>query len=369
MTSFAEFFRLADERRTTFVLSPERDPGLLVDMDGLLAFLEARVRPGATAPQAVIFGEFGTGKSHALRYVEHVLAPKNQMQPVYLALSNFGARSTFSDVHVRVMSALDEFLQFMLPSAPESAIDTNGRLSPDMKKALKLLRDAKTPPKDRGTVRAWLMGIGPTPTQARRLGFAGRLLETAGPVELVKLWKGIGEIGAAVTGRRLLLLLDESEAFGRVTDAQAQASLGSGLRELFDTDNAAVGIFLAANTPDVRVGVHPLKRADFQSRTVGKELTLTGLADPGQVERFVRGWWHHIGKPDTHLLDEVALKLVATRLKDLRDVLVGRPQAALKPTQRNLMDVLAFIGRKALEHGMRPPISERDIRAWFVLTS
>lgn len=67
--SFSEFFGLADEKRTTFVLSPERDPRLLVDMDGLVDFLEERAGIPDPAPQAILFGEFGTGKTHALRYV------------------------------------------------------------------------------------------------------------------------------------------------------------------------------------------------------------------------------------------------------------------------------------------------------------
>lgn len=299
-----------------------------------------------------------------------MLSPKHALKPVYLMLSNFGPRSTFSDVHVRVMNALDESLQAMLQALPtaNSEIDANGRLSPDMKRALGLLRDPATKMKERATARAWLMGVGPTPTQARNLGFAGRLLEAAGPVELVNLWKGIGEIWATAEKKRLLLLLDEGEAFSRVTEAQAQASLGTGLRELFDQDNAAVGIFLAANTPDVRVGVHPLRRGDFETRIANKNLTLKGLADPTQVERFVRGWWQQIGRPKTSLLDESAVRLIAQRLKDLRDVLAVRPQGASKPTQRNLMDVLAFIGARALVENRRPPIAERDIRAWFALS-
>jgi hypothetical protein len=369
VTSFAEFFGLADETRTTFVLSPERDPGLLVDVDGLIRFLDEKARPGATAPQAVLFGEFGTGKTHALRYVEHVLAPKHGLLPIYLPLSNFGPKSTFADVHVRVMNALDEPLQAMLQafSTADQAIMANSRLNRDAKEALARLRNPSTPPKERATVRTWLMGVGPTPTQARSLGFAGRLFETAGPVELVNLWKGIGEIWAAARGKRLVLLLDEGEAFGRVTDSRAQASLGAGFRELFDTDNAAIGVFLAVYTPDARKGIHPLSRAEFESRIAEKRRDLRGLSDPDHVRRFVQGWWELIGRPGTRLLDEGALDLIASRLKDLRDVIAVRPQPALRPTQRNLMDVLAFIGKRAVEDGRRPPLTERDVRTWFAL--
>lgn len=371
MTSFAEFFGLADPNRSTFVLSPERDPSLLVGMDGLIPFLEERAQDGPTAPQAILFGEYGTGKTHALRFVEHVLAPKRRMKPVFLTLSNFGARSTFSDVHVRVMNALDESLQHMLQKWPtaDHAIEANGRLSQDMKRALRLLRNPNTKPKERATARTWLMGIGPTPTQARNMGLAGRLFESAGPVELVNLWKGLGELWATAKGERLLLLLDEGESFSKVTDVQAQASLGTGLRELFDQDNAAIGIFLAANTPDVRVGVHPLRRSDFESRIGGKHFTLQGLADPVQVERFIHGWWRLIGHPGTKLLEDGAVRIISTRLRELRDVLAVRPQTASKPTQRNLMDVLAFVGRRAMEENHRPPISEVHIRSWFALKS
>ncbi len=368
--SFAQFFGLADERRETFVVSPERDPGLLVDLDKLVPFLETRFEQKGSAPQAILYGEFGTGKTHALRYVEHVLGPKYAQQPIYFMLSNFGPKSTFSDVHLRVMNALDPYLPKILAALPdaETAINDNKRLTEDMKAALRYLKTPNLSPEQRGTIRIWMMGAGPTPSQARKLGFAGRLLETSGPVELVNFWKGIGELWAKATGKRLLLLIDEGEAFQKVTDSQAQASIGTGMRELFETDNAAVGIFLAANTPDARKGIHPLQRADLQSRLVGKTLTLTGLADPKHIEHFIQGWWQKIGRQDGTLLEARAVELIGQRLKEMRDKLSVRQQVASKPTQRNLMDVLAFIGQQAMTHGRRPPITEQDLRAWFFLS-
>jgi hypothetical protein len=168
------------------------------------------------------------------------------------------------------------------------------------------------------------------------------------------------------------LLLDEGEAFSKMVSPDAQASMGSGLRTLFDPDNRSLGIALGLNTPTSRQGLHPMLQPDVVSRLMNKELSLVPLGDPERVRRFLEGLWDRLRGPKAALalLDASALQLVTTQLRDLSNaVFLRRNAPAPTPTQRHLMGVLRYIGELALRDGARPPFSRRQLLRWFQLGS
>ncbi|WP_437625459.1 hypothetical protein [Sorangium sp. So ce1151] len=372
MTTFAQLFDLADPTRASFELSPEHDATLFIDLDDVIDWLEQRVRTGAPAPQLVVKGDFGTGKSHVLRHIEKKLAPERNIRPVYFQLGSFTRRSSFFDLHISVMGEFLEILENNLAQASsvQAFLQAQPALHHEIKDAIQKLADRNIPPDKRATVRSWLLGTGPTPTQARKEGFSGRLFERTSSVGLINLWKAVGELQRAVDGRLLLLLLDEGEAFSKMVSPDAQASMGSGLRTLFDPDNRSLGIALGLNTPTSRQGLHPMLQPDVASRLMDKELSLMPLGEPERVRRFIEGLWDQLRGPNAapSLFDIGALGLVTTQLRDLSNAIFLRRNApAPTPTQRHLMGVLRYIGELALRDGARPPFNRKQLLRWFQL--
>lgn len=365
MVSFGEFFNLARPERTSFLLSPERDAEILVDVEGqgLRAWME-RCFQDQTAPRGAIYGEIGLGKSHLLRHIE--LTRRAQVHCLYVTLSGFERRSSFVDVHHRVAQHLAPLVEDLAPRMQAGWASQDPGLGRDARTVFELLAQPDLKPETRGTLRAWLIGMGPTPTQARKLGLSGRLVDGVGPSELVALWKAIGRLHLAVEKRPLVLLLDESESFRRITDGDGLASLGQGYRELVDADNNCLGCFFGINLPSVSVA-HPLGRSDVASRLDGgRVLALEPLAQPPRTEKFVHEFWRQLSRGPA-LLEPDALSWVAANLRSLRSVVVTDPRELDNlPTPRDLLKLLSHIGQHAWQEGVRPPLSHRWVSGLLV---
>lgn len=357
--------------RVSFELSPEHDARLLIDLDGIVGWLQDRLSMGTSAPQLVITGDFGTGKSHVLRYIEQRLAPERNIRPVYFQLGAFMKRSTFFDLHITVMDELLGIIEGNLGrvgNVSQFLVESTS-LKGDIKEAVVLLSDPSAPLKRRAMLRSWLRGTGPTPTQARsELGLSGRLFETANSVLLVNLWRAAGELQRAADGRTLMLLMDEGEAFSKMVSPDAQAAMGSGMRTLFDADNRSLGIALGLNTPTSRKGLHPMLQADVNSRLIGKQRGLSPLGDPEHVRRFLLALWTNLRGPGSAplLFDDEAAEMIATQLRDLRNAISLRSQVSSPtPTQRDLMSVLRYISELALRDQRQPPLTRAMLASWF----
>lgn len=370
-TPFAHLFRLADPRRVSFELSPEHDAALFIDLDGVVGWIEKRIAAPERAPQLVVTGDFGTGKSHVLRLIEKKLAPARKIRPVYFQLGPFQRRSSFLDLHISVMEELLEILEQNLTHLEEvpSFLEQKTSVKGDVKAALVALARPDTPEPKRAMLRSWLRGTGPTPTQARKdLELSGRLFEGASPITLVNLWKAVGELQRKADGRSLMLLMDEGEAFSKMVSPDSQASMGAGLRTLFDPDNRSLGIGLGLNTPTSRQGLHPMLQHDVASRIQGKQLQLSPLVDPVRIRRFLEGLWERLRGPKAppELFDEGATDLLSNHLRTLRDSISLRSQTlSPTPTQRDLMSVLRYIGEFAMRDGELPPLTREMLDRWF----
>jgi len=367
-TPFATYFGLRDPNRTSFELVPQRDAELFVDLDNLESELQQRLRQ--VAPKLVIQGDIGTGKTHILRHVERRLSPEHSLQPLYVELGGFGRRSNFRDLYVVVMSRLEALIKPVLVTLAGRRLDTlleRVELLPDVKT---VFRHLAHPSDERYSFfRAWILGTGPTPTQARNLGFAGRLFEYADPSALVAIWKFCSEAIVAAQKSRLLLLIDEGEVFSRVVDPDAQAHIGAGLRNLFDAGNQTLGIIVGLNTPDVRQGVHPFLRSDVASRVSPHKIGLRPLESPERIRSFYEKLWQHLsGTPLLPLLNKSAAHLLGQRALQMHAAITAEPRSATV-TQRKIVQILDYIGQRAFETATPHPISERALTSWFNLTA
>ncbi len=369
MTSFSEHFGLRDSSRTSFGLDPDRDAELFVDLDGLEERLEKELN--LPSPKLVLQGDFGTGKTHILRLIERKFAPQLGHRPVYIELGGFGKKSNFRDLYIVVMARLEGVLLESLtklvaakqPGGLESILKAHESMNSDILSAFRRLADPNE--KEKANIRAWLLGTGPTPSQARRINFAGRLFEFADPPTLVGIWKICGQIIARAQSRRLLLLIDEGEVFSRVVDPDAQAHIGAGLRNLFDQSNHDIGCVFGINTPDVRQGVHPFERSDLASRVSTKKILLKPLEGEDRVIRFYESLWRMLSALPA-LLNQRAKVLLGQQAQQMHAAISVEPRTRAV-TQRKVVQILDYVGSRAMESRASLPLTERELRAWFNL--
>lgn len=365
MNDLSSLLRLRDPDRASLTLSPEQDAELFVDIDGLTAVVRSWLKE--QAPKGVVYGDYGTGKSHLLRFIEKKLVPERPLRPVYVELAGFGRKATFFDVHLRVMNALLPVLESLSSRAELDdwmGSDTAGRLSTaDVRHAVKRLGDSSAPPPERALTRAWLLGTGPTPTQARKAGFTGRLFESASAVDLGHLWQLCSELHQLAYKKRLLLLVDEGEGLQKIVHPDSLIMLYAGIRHLVDPDNQSVGCIFALNTPEARE--HPFSRSDVLSRVTGKSQPLVPLNTPERVARFTTELWKKVST-EPRLLTADAMGELSRRLTAMRNAIAfeARP-SAVTPTQRDLLSVLSFLTRQAANDQRPPPYSVEDLTRWF----
>lgn len=371
MSEFARYFRLKDERRTSFRLNTRVDAALFVDLDGLLPKTRKMLDGEERAPLAVFEGDFGSGKTHLLRHVERVMAPGLGFQPLYLKLSGFERRSDFYTLHRMLFPVILEAVKPVLWDAhrERDALFGDDRLATEVVHAL---RDLATRPIDKPAASAvqsesWLLG-NLTPSQAAKAGYPALLFQRAGPVQLVEIYKVLADFHRRATGRRLLLLLDEGESFTQVVDEDAQARIGQGFRELFDSENESIGLFLGLTTPRSRGGTHPMLRTDVRTRIGGDRYhKLTPLHTTDRRRQFMSRLWEQIADAGTlpFMLADDARDYVVEHLDDLR-WLSSETKMAASPTPRDLLNVLSKIGRFALDQQLGLPIRAATLKAWFV---
>lgn len=365
--TFASYFRLKDGARRNFKLDPERDSGLYVDLDGAVDRLRRALEE--EAPKVAIEGDFGTGKTHALQFVAS-LARGDRVRPrvpIVLSLSGFGHNTGFVEgVHRGVFEKL---VALFLRDGKryEAMLSTTGLLGDLPVAAQRALRQLQSPtPAEADAARAWLCASRTlTPSKALKAGYSALLAEVMQPSDLARLYVALAHAWRDQTGEELLLLLDEGEAFSRVQSEDAQASIGGGLRPLFDNTNRALGLFLGVNTPRARKGTHPMLRSDVRSR-VTTHVLLPTLQSLPLRERFVDLLWRKLAADPTSrpfMLDSDARRFIIDEVDALRQRLL-RDQQLASPTPRDLLNVLDLIAQIAWRAEAQLPLTEIDLRRW-----
>lgn len=366
VTTFAEHLRLRDPGRESLKLSPEHDAAIFVDIDTILPDVQRQL---AAIPKLVVFGDFGTGKSHLLRHIEKEMAPASGYRGLYVTLSGFERKSRFARVHALVMEQLEKVLLevFALPGT-EASLE-RADISIDIKHALRKLRDPRVSSVDKARIRGWLKGPGVTGPQASKLGFSGRLLDQAGPAQLVDLWKTIASIYKENSPKHetLLLLFDEGESIQQLLGPEGQHELGNGFRHLLDPDNKSIGCVFGLNLPVAR-GLHPFLRADVKRRFDDSKINLRAIASGDRARQFVEMLWPKLAKEGPPLLASPAMKHVGDHLAELReqlDTAITTNALNRAATQADLLVVLDHLARLAVETRTALPLSREVIRAWL----
>jgi len=381
--SFGEWFHLRDRQRATFELDPERgDARLWCGDPRIRETLKNALFGGIDrgVPQLILYGEYGTGKTHALRHCEWMLKNDSKYGAVHILRiewAGFGGRTRFVDLYRETMGRLglpfisslmrDHFGVHKELDIPRHLVDALGQ-DTDLRTVLRRLARLDALPNMLHLPDAytnlgwrWLTGHALNQSERKTLNVSASLVENANPARLAALLQLWGHLLQRHHGKKLLLLYDEAEQAHQLErNRDALNSFTSAIRALFDRSQKDVGVLLAFYATDLYENA--LIRPDTYSRLNLPEqvIQLGVLATAASRRDFLGRVLAELvesGQPEYHPFDQPAFDYFAEHCEKL---LIGTADDRKRmlsrqgePTPRTVLVAAASVTRAAYNVGER----------------
>jgi len=347
--SLGDEFCLVDGRES-FTISPDDDPDLYFGRSELQKELTKRIEKDAVRGRPVKFilmGDYGTGKTHTMRHLEHTLrnGPENIIT-VYVETGDLGKKSKFDILYGTIMKRIgpDEIQKLL------SGLEEEYRTSELRAKLNEMSKNRDIPAmlmnfvlqKDNLDIWRWFLGEQLNNAQLKTFNISTNLSTLGDYIEALSC---IGRLYKAVTGKRLLIMVDEAETIGRVTEQDAETNWEHALRKLYDDRNDQVGIVfsLSIRSLDDPDAPEVFQRSPVASRIpIAQRITLEPFGDE-DLAAFVRDLIKGLTKSDcveervkaldnvtadTYPFDEDAWNMFVTMIA--QDATLSKPRIAIK---------------------------------------
>jgi len=251
-------------RTDYFTLNPKTEANVFFvrkdEADKFLDYVKMTIRSGRV-PKAVVFGDFGLGKTHFLHYLMHNL--QDVAKPIYVETPPFHRRSKFTDLYGAIMRRLGgRYWIGLLADAVKLAgmnnepLDTYLKLDPDL---AFMIQNGITG-KDQHALWRYLAG---EKLRSSEAGALSALSNQLSEDEAVSILNTMAVLIKQFEKRQLLILFDEIEH----TNALAGDSMTifrEAIRGLVDESSNVGTIFAATGRAleDLPIGItdDPVKR-------------------------------------------------------------------------------------------------------------
>ncbi len=290
--------------------------------DQLQGILRKSFRTG-NPPKFVLYGDWGVGKTHTMRHVEHVVGttPGFDAQIVFVELPDITARATFQIAHAALLDALGLnrvktwMLQFQTKYQSKSQeLIQHQTQSEDIARAFLTLVGFGD------TTRIcwdWLRGSELSAADARSAGLPSLLGQSN---QLVGVLRMLGRLSVDIDGKILVLMLDEATKLSSVSNGDAIAHWVNAFKILSDKLTKEVGFILSASFRDPDDMPQPLSDEQIKSRFGDKHYIQLLNFGPKEADEFVRallGEWvestkraellsGHSGEADTEKISDAS---------------------------------------------------------------
>jgi hypothetical protein len=211
-------------------------------------------------PKFCIYGAYGAGKTHTLNHIEYVLrtefAEDFPTELIELEISPLKAKESWRKVHRDLINAisLDRMKQavatvFADPGAAQDPLGTlqrNGILrfgeAAIQSSQAQVFRALVYGGRGETLALEWLKGATLTMDQTQTIGTETNLTE---PSHLIACLLNVASLIWHGLGRRPVVLIDEAEALGNLTNHDSIEEYKFAFRRLFDNDNNTLGVIVA----------------------------------------------------------------------------------------------------------------------------
>ena len=242
---------------STFRLEPEKHRQFLFgtterkQRDYLLGEIEGSSY-GGDGFKAVIFGDYGRGKTHLCHNLEFEIEKANlKIKPIYIKCSNFTSKAPFQSLFSE-MILLHETAEIKRVATAYARLVSEGKAqelneivhSEDialvMSEGLTVVNDSIV----RNCMR-WLGGEPKVSMDAIKTGITPQITDSR---KFGSVMRGLAHMYATVDGNGLQYFVDEAERFNNISNADTFATWLVCLRELTEIPGVGLMFFVGANT-------------------------------------------------------------------------------------------------------------------------
>ena len=271
METMQEWFGLKDGHND-FMIENDSDARLFFARKDLDEELHARLRRSfrtGNPPKMVLYGDWGVGKTHTMRHMEHVIETTEDFEAavIFVELPDITAKSTFQVAHSALLDALglDRAKQWVLAFQTKNPNDAQEQIkdftqSGDVATAFANLLGFGEASR---VAWDWLRGISLSAADARMAGLPPSLSQSN---QLVRVLEMMGRLAREAEAKLLVFMLDEATKLGNVTNADAVNHWLNAFKLLSDQQAKEIGFIVSGSWIDTDDMALPLQDMQVMSR-------------------------------------------------------------------------------------------------------
>lgn len=271
METMAEWYGLKDGHKDFYIENDVHARLLFARSqldDQLQGILRKSFRTG-NPPKFVLYGDWGVGKTHTMRHIEHVVGTTAgfQAHTVYVELPDIISKATFQIAQAALLDALGLdrvkawMVQFQTKFQSQSReLIQRQTQSEDIARAFLTLVGYGDSAR---ICWDWLRGIELSSNEARSVGLPPVLAQSNQQVAVLRT---VGRLSMEIDGKILVLLLDEATKLSSVTNGDAIAHWLNAFKILSDKLTKEVGFIISASFRDPDDMPPPLSDEQIKSR-------------------------------------------------------------------------------------------------------
>lgn len=259
-----EYYHL---KKDTFTVNPDTDAEVYFGGTELESRIRERIlrdlNQDRAVPKFMILGPYGGGKTHNLRHIEYVLGTDPtlrdelpHLRPLRYELAPIKSKERWTSVHTRIMNAIGfEVVRDAAATVlgtPERATDPFPHLVGErilrygetaiQASQAQIFRNLLFGGRQATLSWEWLKGRKLTVDETQMLATQANLEE---PADLIHALLNVASLVRAGTDEKLVIMMDEGEALGNITNADSIMEFEYSFRRLFDDDNDVLGLIIA----------------------------------------------------------------------------------------------------------------------------
>jgi hypothetical protein len=307
MPSMREYYRL---KRDAFSINPKRDSEVYFGGANINGRIRERVQTDFLEERAVpkffIFGQYGSGKSHTLGHIKHMLEhdPAFEHYPSEVRLAEMPPlrpKDTWEKIHGQLV---DELGRDLIRSAARALI----RRAPDGVEAdeyfgehgvaygdtalrnsqAKIYQALLFAGRQETVAWEWLKGRKLSKDEKSTLGVETDL---SGPMNYLNALLNLATLIHNGLGRKVVMLIDEAEAFRSVTEPGSVDEFTIMIRKIMDNDNDVLGMVFAFQAEGGMEDAPEMLTSPSVARRVGHDAGYIDLAmlvaEQNDVREFI----------------------------------------------------------------------------------
>jgi GTPase SAR1 family protein len=293
MDTMQDWFGLKDGHND-FMIETDGDARLFFARKELDKDLHGRLRRAfrtENPPKLVLYGDWGVGKTHTMRHMEHVIETTNDFQAmvVFVELPDITAKSTFQVAHAALLDALgfERAKRWVLHFQTQHQSDAQEQIreftqSGDIATAFANVLGFGEASR---IAWDWLRGLSLSASDARLAGLPPALTQSN---HLVKVLEMMGRLAREAEDKLLVFMLDEATKLGNVTNSDAVNHWLNAFKLLADQQAKDIGFILSGSWIDTDDMALPLQDMQVMSRFGESNYIQLHNLDEVATEEFIR---------------------------------------------------------------------------------